>query len=221
VTGAPEAQAPRARYVLAAYRLFFGLLTLIALGRQLLIQLHEGHSLVNFFSYFTNLSNLLAAVVFLAGGLQLFGRRTPSASFDIVRGTAVVCMAVVGIVFSVLLRDEDLGSLLPWVNAVVHFVMPVAVVADWFFQPPATKLWMRHVGYWLIFPLLYLAYSIARGALGSFYAYPFFDPAKSGGYGGVALYCAGILFLFLLLSWLAVASANRLRGSDHVSAVHL
>ena len=80
---------------------------------------------------------------------------------------------------------------------------------------------MRHVGYWLIFPLLYLVYSIARGALAGFYAYPFFDPAKSGGYGGVALYCAAILLLFLLLSWLAVASANRIRGSDHVSAVHL
>jgi hypothetical protein len=209
------------RYALAAYRLFFGLLTLFALGRQLLIQFQEGHSLINFFSYFTNLSNLLAALVFLVGAFRLFGRRTSSASFDIVRGTAVVCMVVVGIVFSVLLRDEDLGSLLPWVNGVVHYVMPVAVVADWLLQPPATKLSMRHVGYWLIFPLLYLAYSIVRGALGGFYAYPFFDPAKSGGYGGVALYCAAILFLFLLLSWLAVASANRLRGSDHVSAVHL
>jgi hypothetical protein len=53
------------------------------------------------------------------------------------------------------------------------------------------------------------------------FAYLFFDPAKSGGYVGVALYCAAILLLFLLLSWLAVASANRIRGSDHVSAVHL
>jgi hypothetical protein len=215
------ASTTRSRYTLALYRLFFGLLTLFALGRQLLIQLQEGHSLVNFFSYFTNLSNLLAAVVFLTGAFQLFSRRTSSASFDIVRGTAVVCMAVVGIVFSVLLRDEDLGSLLPWVNSVVHYVMPVAVVADWFFQPPATRLSMRHVGYWLIFPLLYLVYSIVRGALAGFYAYPFFDPASSGGYGGVALYCAAILLLFLLLSWLAVASANRLRGSDHVYAVHL
>jgi len=51
----------RTRYTLAVYRLFFGLLTLVALGRQLLIQIQEGHSLINVFGYFTNLSNLLAA----------------------------------------------------------------------------------------------------------------------------------------------------------------
>ena len=42
-------------------RPIFALLTLAAVGRQLVIHVESGFSVVNFFSYFTNLSNLLAA----------------------------------------------------------------------------------------------------------------------------------------------------------------
>lgn len=45
-------------------------------------------------------------------------------------------MALVGIVFGALLRDVDLGDLLPWVNTVHHYIMPVVVVLDWLYQPP-------------------------------------------------------------------------------------
>jgi len=45
-------------------------------------------------------------------------------------------MAIVGIVYGILLRDEDLGALLPWINVVLHYVMPVVVVLDWLYQPP-------------------------------------------------------------------------------------
>jgi hypothetical protein len=209
------------RYGLVAYRLFFGLLTLFAIGRQFVIHLEAGYDPVNFFSYFTNLSNIFAAIVFLAGAYRVILGRPTTASFDIVRGMAAICMAVVGIVFSVLLRNEDLGNLLPWVNAVLHYLMPIAVVTDWVFQPPETRLYLRYVGFWLLFPLFYLAYSIIRGAAVGFYAYPFFDPAKSGGYSGVAVYCLGILLLFLVLSWLFVALGNALRQNDRVAAVHL
>ena len=122
-------------------------------------------------------------------------------------------MAVVGIVFSVLLRNEDLGSLLPWVNIVLHYVMPVVVVLDWLYQPPKTKLVVNQVVFWLIFPLVYLVYSLIRGSIVGFYAYPFLNPAKVGGYGIVALYCLGILVVFLLLSWLLMIVGNNLKRS--------
>lgn len=198
------------RSLLISARLFFGLLALIAIGRQLAIHIHHGYSIVNFFSYFTNLSNIFAAIVLLLGAFSLIQHRDPTVREDIIRGTSIVCMALVGIVFALLLRGQDLGSLLPWINIVLHYIMPVVIVLDWLYQPPKTKLALKQAAYWLIFPSLYLAYSIIRGAIVGWYAYPFFDPAKSGGAGGVALYCVAILVVFSLLCWLVITLGNRL-----------
>ncbi len=190
------------RNFLIGARLSFSLLTFAAIATQLSVHVQHSYSIVNFFSFFTNLSDIYAAIVLLVGAVYLIQYREPTATDAIIRGTSVVCMALVGIVFSVLLRDEDVGTLLPWVNTVLHYIMPVVVVLDWFAEPPKTMLVVKHAVYWLIFPSLYLAYSIIRGAIVGWYAYPFFNPAKSGGYGGVALYCIAIFVMFFLLCWL-------------------
>ncbi|HEV8192808.1 MAG TPA: Pr6Pr family membrane protein, partial [Ktedonobacterales bacterium] len=80
----------------------------------------------------------------------------PTPTDDLIRGASVVAMAAGGIVFSVLLQDTDLGTLLPWFNVVLHYVMPIAVVADWLYQPPKSTITPRQIGYWLIYPLLYV-----------------------------------------------------------------
>ncbi len=202
-----------ARTFLVVGRLCFGILALTAIGTQLAVQIASGFSLINFFSYFTNLSNIFAAVILLLGALSLIKRREPTVNEDIIRGTAVVSMALVGIVFGILLRDADLGSLLPWVNIVLHFIMPVIVVADWLYQPPKARLVFTQVWLWLVFPALYLAYSLIRGAAVGFYAYPFLNPAKSRGYSGVALYCTAILLTFLLCCWLLLIVGNKRKRS--------
>ncbi len=201
------------RNLLIVGRLSFGLLTLIAIGVQLSVHIGHGFNVVNFFSYFTNLSNIFASIVFVLGAIYLMQRREPTATDDLIRGASVVAMAIVGIVFSILLRSDDLGSLLPWVNTIVHYIMPVVVVADWLYQPPQSKLSVRQLGYWLIYPLLYLLYSLIRGAIVGFYPYPFLNPASAvtgGGYGGVALYCVAIFAAFLLVGWALIALANTL-----------
>ncbi len=91
-------------------------------------------------------------------------------------------MAVVGVVFAILLRGVDLGSLLPWVNVVLHYIMPVAVVVEWMIQSSPARTGAQR---WLIgqtVPLLYLAYVLIRGAIVGWYPYPFLDP-ELGGYG--------------------------------------
>ncbi len=197
------------RTILLLARLFFGLLTLAAIITQLTIHVQLRFSVVNFFSYFTNLSNIFAAIVLLLGAFYLIQRREPTATYDLVRGAAVVSMALVGIVFGLLLRDEDLGSLLPWVNFVLHYLMPVVMVVDWLYASPKIRLVFAQTWTWLIFPFVYLVYSLIRGAIVGFYPYPFFNPAKVGGYGGVALYCIGMMVVFLILIWLAMLLGNR------------
>jgi hypothetical protein len=108
------------RTILIVARLFFGLLTLTAIVTQLVIHIHHRFDVVNFFSYFTNLSNIFASVALIIGAIYLLRRGEPTATDDIIRGSAVASTALVGIVFGVLLRDVDLGALLPWIHGALR-----------------------------------------------------------------------------------------------------
>ena len=194
----------------ALVRLIFGVLTLAAIGWQFTLHVSAGYSVVNFFSYFTNLANLFAAGLLLQGAALAWTGRQPSTAHERMRGMAVVYMTVVGVVFSVLLRNVDLGALLPWINVLLHYVMPVVVVADWLLRPGLAAASARD---WLLvpaFPLLYVVYVLLRGALVGWYPYPFLDP-RLGGYGRVAVHVVAIVALFLLTQWAVGASTRLLR----------
>ncbi|MEP6778727.1 MAG: Pr6Pr family membrane protein [Gemmatimonadaceae bacterium] len=197
------------RPLLIALRLTFGVLTLVAIGIQLNIQIGNSQSIVNFFSYFTNLSNLLAAFVLLYGAYRTATQRAPTPLLDLIRTAAAINMLVVGIVFALLLRDVDLGALLPWINTQLHYVMPVFVVGEWLLVPPQTKLGIRQLVLCLLFPVAYLAYVLVRGAITNWYPYPFLNPETVGGYDQVALYALAIVGVFLAASWIAMRVSSR------------
>lgn len=199
------------RNVLFVGRLLFGLLTLAAVGTQLAVHVGMGYDVWNFFSYFTNLSNFFAAVVFLASGYRIRAGTWPSELEETIRGTATIAMAVVGLVFGALLSGEDLGSLLPWVNVVLHYLFPVVVVADWLLQPPRTTIVANHIWYWLLYPVAYLLYSLVRGAFVDWYAYWFIDPARAGGWGGVLVFALGISAGFLVVSAALLRLGNKFK----------
>jgi hypothetical protein len=194
--------------VLAVMRASLAVLAFAAIGMQLALPVGASYSVLNFFSYFTNLSNLIAALVLL---LCVFNASSINKrSMALARYVSVVNMTVVGLVFAVLLRDVDLGALLPWINFVLHYVMPVAVVADWLLNPPLLKLRSKDSLLALVFPSSYLAYVILRGAETGWYPYPFLNPANVGGYTGVAMYSLGIAITFLVAAGLLLAIGNRL-----------
>jgi hypothetical protein len=172
-------------------RLAFGLLVLVAIGYQLWVSAGTGRlDLVNFFSYFTILSNLLGAAVFLIGAARLGPTR--AASWDLLRGQAVVVLTVTLVVFALLLADTDVDVTNVWVDTVLHRLFPVVVIADWLLDPPRVRVSVRSSLVWLAAPLAWTAYTLIRGALVGWYPYPFLDPAE-GGYGPVAVVIVGIL----------------------------
>ncbi|MBO1269748.1 Pr6Pr family membrane protein [Arthrobacter cavernae] len=199
------------RTVLIGGRFFFGLLTLVAVGTQLLVHLGLGFDPWNFFSYFTNLSNMFAAAVLLISGYRVLVNKRPSELDDATRGTATIAMAVVGLVFGALLAGEDLGSMVPWVNIVVHYVIPVVMVVDWLFQPPRATLTLKHLWYWLLYPIAYLVYSLVRGTFVNWYPYWFIDPARAGGWGGVVVFAVSIAVGFVLVSLAMLWLGNKLK----------
>lgn len=199
------------------YRLLFAALGLVAVFTQLFgVTVAKGYGVVNFFSYFTNLANLIIAVVFIVSAIRLLRNHTPSLVDVGIRGGAVVYILFVGLVFNTLLRDVDLGDLIPWVNLIVHFLIPIVALIDWILWPPRRVLPFRVTFIWMIFPAVYVVYSLVRGAITDFYPYPFFNPGAQGGYGGVAAYCAvmlvGFFVLAIVVRWIGNARSPERRA---------
>lgn len=194
------------RIAMSVYRLAFAALTLAAITAEYVagVRANPAFSPVNFFSFFTIISNLIAVSAFLDGVAR------PRARIDWWRGLAVTCMAIAGIVFALLLRDAEIMPI-AWVNAVVHEVMPLAVVADWLLAPPREHIGMRAALGWLALPVVYLVYSLVRGATAGWYPYPFLNAATLG-YGGVALYICAIFAACLVVILTVAAIGNRRRS---------
>jgi len=204
------------RSILAIARIGFAALALVAIGYTLWKTADAGTlDVVNFFSYFTILSNLLA-VVSLVGGV-LRGDRTPSRGWDLLRGQAVVMMTVTLVVYALLLEDTDVALSDAWVNITLHKLFPIVVIADWLLDPPDAAVSVRDSLVWLAFPLLWTGYTLVRGALVGWYPYPFLDPAN-GGYATVAAYVLGVLVFGAVVSAVVAVAGNAMRGRRLVTA---
>ncbi len=181
-------------------RALLGLMALTAIGYD--VAAGPGVSDGDYFSYFTVLSNLFAAAMLLHGALGLAHAR--SRTVELLRGAAVVYILTTGIVYLVLLSGQ--APAYPWVNAILHYLMPVALTVDWLLDPPRVRLDpARTVVLWMAFPLLYIIYTLARGAIVDWYPYLFVNPHRSGGYLLVAGDCLavgiGIAALIATTTW--------------------
>lgn len=173
---------------LTGYKLVFGLLGFSALITEMVATVERGtFNAGNFFSFFTVESNILAVVAFLAGALAVYAGKK-SAWLDYFRGAVTFFMVVTGIVFSILLSGLQGVELtaVPWDNIVLHYIIPIAIAIDWIMDRPRKRFEFRQALAWMIFPIAYLIYSLARGAVVNWYPYPFLNP-DNGGYTQVLI----------------------------------
>jgi hypothetical protein len=176
-------------------------------------------AVVNYFSFFTISTNLLIALV-----LTLSLKTTPSnastlARCPTVQSATAVYIAIVGIVYSLALRNiwapEGLQKI---ADVILHDAIPFLYLLYWlmFMRTGNNKssLRFRDVPTWLSYPALYLVYSLVRGAITGIYLYPFIDVGKRG-YAHVTLNAFVLLCAFLGASLLLVAIARWMPPRDH------
>ena len=161
---------------------------------------------VNFFSFFTVLSNLFSVVVLLIVGLLgVLRRGEPDVepfALDVARACVMTYMIVTGVVYNLLLRGVALpqGTTVPWSNEVLHVVGPLFLLVDVLFGSNPPRLPWRSVLGILIFPIVWVVYTLVRGPMVTnpvtgaawWYPYPFLDPHVVNGYAGVVPYVIGI-----------------------------
>jgi cytochrome c biogenesis protein CcdA len=195
-----------------ALRIAFGLLTLVAIVTQLTIGISD-HDMKasNFFSFFTIESNLLTVFVLLVGAVLALRGHETSAGWELFRGAVAAYMTTTFIVYAALLSGlpDNLDLTEPWINYVLHTLMPIVIVLDWVFSPPQHRFTIRQALVWMVFPLAYCVYSLIRGPIVEWYPYPFLNPDAAGGYPGVIAYSIGIAVLFVGIVWFVVTIGNR------------
>jgi hypothetical protein len=193
-------------------RIGFGLLTFVAIVAQLVIGIDRHDTRIsNFLSFFTIEANLLTVVVLLLGAvLALWGYET-SLGWELFRGAVAAYMTTTFIVFAALLSrlPDNLDLTEPWVNFVLHQLMPIVVVLDWVFSPPQHRITIRRALIWSVVPVAYCGYSLIRGPIVDWYPYPFLNPDAAGGYPGVVAYSIGIAVLFIGIVWFVVTIGAR------------
>lgn len=172
---------------------------------------------VNFFSFFTIDSNILAALVFV--GLEFDGSSPVGWLGRRCRGAATLYMAMTGIIYAVLLAPiaADVSTQLDWVNAVLHIVVPISAIADWVSDPPSPAPDRRAALWWLSFPVVWLAYTVVRGNIVDWYPYPFLDPRDdvehaAGSWPAVVI-TTGVLTAAVVVLGLGLARIARRRGA--------
>ena len=184
----------------------------IGLGLQLYLVLvarwHEQASLLGgliaFFSYFTVLSNTLAAAVLTAIGSGASGGIAARLRRPGMTGLAAASIVLVGTAYSLLLRNLWDPQGLQWIaNEILHDVMPVLFVGYWLAMPGKGSLRAWHLALWSLYPALYFAWVLVRGDALKVYPYPFVDVTKLG-YGQVWINASGVLIGFLLIGALVI-----------------
>ena len=196
------------RIIVIVLRLVAAVAGLAAVGTQLGTALRNDFVFWDFFGYFTNQSNILAAAVFLGTVALMVTRRRAGRRWDLLRAAATVYVATTGVVYNTLLLDVGQAVGVSWSNDVVHRWVPLYAVLDWVLFSDRSRLLFRDVGWFLIYPAVWLVVVVIRGATDGWVPYPFLDPAS--GYGVVALYCLGVA-VFIGGMGLIVVALSRLR----------
>jgi hypothetical protein len=191
------------RQALAVFRAVTALIVIVAIAYQIKVIVDSGlFRPLRFFAFFTILSNLFGAILWLY--LAATWRRTRTRRDDLLRGAATLYLVVTFVVVVLLLGGAELSLSDQIVDFVVHKLFPVLVVIDWLVDPPETDLRMQDVALWLIFPLVWVILTLIRGAADNWYPYPFLDPAN-GGYRSVAYHVVVIFAGFLVIAGAIVA----------------
>ncbi|GAB2736425.1 Pr6Pr family membrane protein [Streptomyces bullii] len=186
---ATAVMAPVRRPLTAAFRLLIALAAAAGVTIEVLLD-----SPARALSDFT-----VQSAVLLAPVLALSARRARTARRPlpgVLTGAALLYVVTAALVHHLLLTDAGSPSTsttnavlpdwaAPLADHTLHTAVPLAAVLDWLLLTTPGRLHLRQAGTWLLYPLAYLVFSLARGELPfpgtpPRYLYPFLDVAQHG-----------------------------------------
>ena len=170
-----------------------------SLGIQIWLTSNEPDgNLGNLFSYFTILTNLLVACSLTFVNNRYF-------SGTLTQGAITVYIVAVGLIYALVLQklyDPQGWNLVT--DVAFHYVTPFLYLMHWLFVVEKGDYEWVDAFRWLLFPGIYLAYTLFRGIFTEWYPYPFIDVTELG-------------YLYAFRNSLAVAAAFWVLGMGIVA----
>ena len=188
-----------------------GQLYLILLNRKLSIP----ETIIQYFSYFTILSNLLVTIACTTLLLKPSSTIGKFFSKPTTLTALTIYITVVGLVYNIVLRflwaPQGLQKL---VDELLHSVTPLLFITYWYIYVSKSLLKWNHVYLWLVFPFIYCIYILVRGAITRLYPYPFID-VDILGYNTVFINITFLVAAFLFIGLLFIG-IGKLSSKKHL-----
>ena len=172
-------------------------------------------TIIRYFSFFTIESNLLVALCFSILVLKpkskmgLFFEKTPNIT------AVTLYILIVGITYNLILRFLWQPSGFQKIaDELLHSVIPTLVLLHWLFFTQKQNLKYKHISSWLIFPSLFLIYTLIRGHFVLNYPYPFLDVTVLG-YPTVLLNSLYMVMMFLFVGCLLIFVGRKMQHSKN------
>ncbi len=164
--------------------------------------------ILRYCSYLTIWSNALVA---WTTGTLAFGRDTDSRIWRALRLDAVVICFGGGVVHFFFLRRpcSTWTGPISLADKLLHTVVPLLAVIGWVAFGPPGRASREDLVPFLVVPVVWLVYTLVRGAFVDWYPYPFIDVGEHG-YAVVLLNALGISAFLVGLAFLAFGVDRRL-----------
>ncbi|MBP9192713.1 MAG: Pr6Pr family membrane protein [Ignavibacteria bacterium] len=178
-----------------------------ALILQLYISLSQADSrlyeLIKYLSFMTIWTNFIVAVSFTFQVISTESRIGKILNAPSVQGGILLYIIVVALVYHLVLANIwDPKGPEKVADEFLHTVVPVLYLLYWIFFVRKGDLRFSNSIKWLIYPLIYLIYSLIRGALTGLYPYYFMNVAKLGyavTFRNIGFIMAGYILLGIII----------------------
>lgn len=155
--------------------------------------------IIDFFSYFTIWSNLLVAIVTTLLALNV---HRDSPRLRVLRIDTLMMISITGLVYALIIAPYVTNR--GWenlTNSLLHQITPLVTIAVFLIAGPRRWFSIKGIFAALIIPIIYVIYTLIRGAVIGAYPYDFFNVVKYG-YTAVLINVVGIAVLGLVISFI-------------------
>jgi hypothetical protein len=176
-------------------------LLVFASGREV------GVGIVNFFGFFTILTNILAALALTVSLLRPNSSLGRFFSRPGVVTAVAAAIAMVGVGYSLLLRHswKPQGWQLV-ADEGLHDVVPVLFLIYWWFTVPKGAVRWTDIPRWCVYAVVYILYVLVLGERIGRYPYHFMDPGTIG-YGRVLVNAVALVLAFAVIGVILVGAS--------------
>lgn len=155
---------------------------------------------LNFFTYFTVLSNIII------GGTSYLLATKPKIKSQLFWGlrlSGIIAIVITFLVQHFIIKPDSIDSVWPFMSdLILHTIVPVVALAGWLLFGPRGFLTNRTIALSTIFPIAWLVFVFVRGAMTGWYPYDFLDAGEHG-YTQAIMYVGAITVGFLVFAFIA------------------